>query len=199
MPSLTPPRHIPTLRNPAAHGNGAFAGLKTDGSARGLYAAGADMASVMGGVMGGHYPAGGINLGPAMTFGYIAGRHAAGATGDGNNNQTIRAKAPAVGTAFSPAHLTVLDLPFRRSCGSRLAPDMMRVTKAALADTGVLRDRPALVAPVWPNVRRRDPQEASKSSQTKYQLLHLQARVGIGSSEPPAAIWQVRRLTNPIQ
>ena len=40
----------------------------------GLYAAGTDMASVM----GGHYPAGGINLGPAMTFGYIAGRHAAG-------------------------------------------------------------------------------------------------------------------------
>ena len=30
--------------------------------------------------MGGHYPAGGINLGPAMTFGDIAGRHAAGAT-----------------------------------------------------------------------------------------------------------------------
>ena len=63
---------------------GTFAGLKTDGSARvldtqgtvieGLYAAGTDMASVM----GGHYPAGGINLGPAMTFGYIAGRHAAG-------------------------------------------------------------------------------------------------------------------------
>lgn len=63
---------------------GTFAGLKTDASARvldgagrpipGLYAAGADMASVM----GGHYPAGGINLGPAMTFGYIAGLHAAG-------------------------------------------------------------------------------------------------------------------------
>ncbi len=62
---------------------GTFAGLKTDGSARvlddggvpipGLYAAGTDMASVM----GGHYPAGGINIGPAMTFGYIAGRHAA--------------------------------------------------------------------------------------------------------------------------
>ena len=67
---------------------GTFAGLKTDASARvlgaggapipGLYAAGTDMASVM----GGHYPAGGINLGPAMTFGYIAGRHAAGAAGE---------------------------------------------------------------------------------------------------------------------
>ena len=30
--------------------------------------------------MGGHYPAGGINIGPAMTFGYIAGRDLAGAT-----------------------------------------------------------------------------------------------------------------------
>lgn len=65
---------------------GTFAGLRTDASARvlgpdatpvaGLYAAGTDMASVM----GGHYPAGGINLGPAMTFGYIAARHAAGVT-----------------------------------------------------------------------------------------------------------------------
>lgn len=64
---------------------GTFAGLRTDGHARvlsdqgspipGLYAAGTDMASVM----GGHYPAGGINLGPALTFGFIAGRHAAGA------------------------------------------------------------------------------------------------------------------------
>lgn len=62
---------------------GTFAGLKTDASARvvdrhgapipGLYAVGADMANVM----GGYYPAGGINLGPAMTFGYIAGLHAA--------------------------------------------------------------------------------------------------------------------------
>ncbi|RRV41478.1 FAD-dependent oxidoreductase [Pseudomonas sp. o96-267] len=62
---------------------GTFAGLRTDGQARvldaggqpipGLYAAGTDMASPL----GGHYPSGGINIGPALTFGYIAGRHAA--------------------------------------------------------------------------------------------------------------------------
>lgn len=62
---------------------GTFAGLRTDGHARvlnaegqaipGLYAAGTDMASPL----GGHYPSGGINIGPALTFGYVAGRHAA--------------------------------------------------------------------------------------------------------------------------
>lgn len=62
---------------------GTFAGLKanehaqvlngTDQPIEGLYAAGSDMASIM----GGFYPAGGINLGPAMAFGYIAGLHAA--------------------------------------------------------------------------------------------------------------------------
>jgi len=65
---------------------GTFAGLRTDARARvlnaagdpvpGLYAAGCDQASVM----GGHYPSGGINIGPALTFGYIAGRHCAGVT-----------------------------------------------------------------------------------------------------------------------
>ncbi|HDS1818116.1 TPA: FAD-dependent oxidoreductase [Pseudomonas putida] len=64
---------------------GTFAGLRTDGHARvldergqpigGLYTAGTDMASVF----GGWYPSGGINLGPALTFGYVAGRHIAGA------------------------------------------------------------------------------------------------------------------------
>jgi len=44
----------------------------------GLYAAGNDMQSVM----GGEYPAPGITLGPALTFGWIAGRHAAHRTAD---------------------------------------------------------------------------------------------------------------------
>src|SRR5207253_5841621 len=62
---------------------GTFVGLKTDAFARvlddkgtpieGLYAVGSDQANVM----GGHYPCGGINLGPAMTFGFVAGRYVA--------------------------------------------------------------------------------------------------------------------------
>lgn len=64
---------------------GTFAGLHCDENARvldsdgnpisGLYAAGNDAASLM----GGNYPGGGITLGPAITFGYIAARHMAGA------------------------------------------------------------------------------------------------------------------------
>lgn len=44
----------------------------------GLYAVGVDQASVM----GGHYPSGGINLGPAMTFGYLTGRRLASTPGE---------------------------------------------------------------------------------------------------------------------
>jgi len=40
----------------------------------GLYACGNDMNSIM----GGHYPAPGVTIGPAMTFGYLAARHLAG-------------------------------------------------------------------------------------------------------------------------
>jgi succinate dehydrogenase/fumarate reductase flavoprotein subunit len=66
---------------------GTFAGIATNAHAQvidrdgqpipGLYAAGNDAASVMGGT----YPGAGITIGPAMTFGYIAGRHLAGTTG----------------------------------------------------------------------------------------------------------------------
>jgi succinate dehydrogenase/fumarate reductase flavoprotein subunit len=62
---------------------GTFAGLYADRFARvlgetgapieGLYAVGADNASVFGGA----YPGGGSTLGPAVTFGYIAGMHLA--------------------------------------------------------------------------------------------------------------------------
>ncbi|WP_342131766.1 FAD-dependent oxidoreductase [Hydrogenophaga sp. OTU3427] len=63
---------------------GTFAGLRANEHAQvldalgqpiaGLYAGGNDMNSLM----GGHYPSGGITLGPAMTFGFIAAHHAAG-------------------------------------------------------------------------------------------------------------------------
>ncbi len=66
---------------------GTFAGLATDEYARvldasrapipGLFAAGNDMSSIF----AGHYPSGGITLGPAMTFGYIAAHTAAGRMG----------------------------------------------------------------------------------------------------------------------
>ena len=62
---------------------GTFAGLKVNAHAQvldaqgqpvpGLYAGGNDMDSMM----AGHYPSGGITLGPAMTFGWIAAHHMA--------------------------------------------------------------------------------------------------------------------------
>ena len=64
---------------------GTFLGLRVDGPARvldrpgslisGLYASRNDMTSVMGGTC----PGAGITIGPALTFGYIAARHAASA------------------------------------------------------------------------------------------------------------------------
>ena len=64
---------------------GTFVGLRANENAQvlngdnrpipGLYAVGNDAASIM----GGNYPGGGITLGPAVTFGYIAARHIAGA------------------------------------------------------------------------------------------------------------------------
>lgn len=87
-PCVAPIEHGPFYAVKVRPGSfGTFAGLKTNASAQvldvrgepigGLYAVGTDMASVM----GGFYPSGGINLGPALTFGYVAGRHAAGIEG----------------------------------------------------------------------------------------------------------------------
>lgn len=64
---------------------GTFAGIAVDarsrvqrqdgqGAVAGLYAVGLDQKSVF----GGHYPCGGINIGPALTFGYMVGRELAG-------------------------------------------------------------------------------------------------------------------------
>jgi succinate dehydrogenase/fumarate reductase flavoprotein subunit len=84
-PSLAPLEQAPFYAIKVLPGSfGTFFGLRTDANSRvldtdgepilGLYAAGSDQANVM----GGHYPSGGINIGPAMTFGYIAGRTVAG-------------------------------------------------------------------------------------------------------------------------
>jgi predicted oxidoreductase len=78
---------------------GTFAGLKTDARARvlgrdgapigGLYAVGNDMASIM----GGHYPSGGITLGPAMTFGWLAARDLGGVTDDADSSQRAASRS----------------------------------------------------------------------------------------------------------
>jgi predicted oxidoreductase len=85
-PCIAPIEHGPFYAIKMVIGDlGTYAGIRTDAHARaldgnghaidGLYAAGNDMASIM----GGNYPGAGITLGPALTFGYIAGRHIAGA------------------------------------------------------------------------------------------------------------------------
>lgn len=88
-PSLAPLEKGPYYAVKVVPGSfGTFAGLVTDARSRvldaedrpigGLYAVGVDQSSVM----GGHYPSGGINLGPAMTFGYLTGRRLASNAGD---------------------------------------------------------------------------------------------------------------------
>lgn len=85
-PSLAPINKGPFYAVHVRPGSfGTFAGIAADSKARvinamgqpieGLYTAGNDHASIMRGT----YPAGGINLGPALTFGYITGRDLAGA------------------------------------------------------------------------------------------------------------------------
>jgi succinate dehydrogenase/fumarate reductase flavoprotein subunit len=85
-PCIAPLTHPPFYAIKVVIGDlGTYAGIRTDEHARaldadgrvipGLYAAGNDMASIM----GGNYPGAGITLGPALTFGYVAGKHLASA------------------------------------------------------------------------------------------------------------------------
>lgn len=110
-PSLAPLEKAPFYAVHVLPGSfGTFAGIGADERSRavdadgepipGLYTAGNDRASIM----RGFYPAGGINLGPALTFGYIAGRDMAGVTvyeDDGTRapetapaSETVRPAAP---------------------------------------------------------------------------------------------------------
>ncbi len=84
-PCMGPIEHGPFYAVKVVMGSlGTFAGLRVNDHAQvvdgqgqaipGLYAGGNDLSSMM----AGHYPAGGITLGPAMTFGFIAAHHAAG-------------------------------------------------------------------------------------------------------------------------
>jgi predicted oxidoreductase len=79
-PCVAPLEHGPFYAIKLVIGDiGTFAGLVTDENTQvlnatgepitGLYAVGNDAASVM----GGNYPGAGITLGPALTFGYVAG------------------------------------------------------------------------------------------------------------------------------
>ncbi len=97
-PCMAPIRKGPFYAIRLAVGEiGTFAGLSTDASCqvltrdgrpvRGLYAVGNDAASIM----GGNYPGAGITLGPALTFGYVAGRALA------------RQQPPATAQAVHPA------------------------------------------------------------------------------------------------
>lgn len=101
-PCMAPIAHGPFYSIKIVIGEiGTFAGLATDASCRvitrdrnlvpGLYAVGNDAASVM----GGNYPGAGITLGPAVTFGYVAGMALAqaGATQPGHQHELLRMAA----------------------------------------------------------------------------------------------------------
>lgn len=88
-PTLAPIEKAPFYALPIYGGDiGTNGGIVTDDYARvldaqdqvigGLYAVGNNAASVM----GESYPGAGVTLGPAMTFGYVAGRHAMGVNTD---------------------------------------------------------------------------------------------------------------------
>lgn len=90
---------------------GTFAGLKTNAHAQvldargepiaGLYAGGNDMNSLM----AGHYPSGGITLGPAMVFGWLAAHHmSTPVAAEAAPPSKVRHQPPGkAGSAVSPA------------------------------------------------------------------------------------------------
>ena len=98
-PCLAPLKHGPFYAIKLVVGDlGTYAGLITDRSSRvldaernpipGLYAVGNDISSIM----GGNYPGAGITLGPALTFGHIAGCHIAEVeTGPGSSSDRAQA------------------------------------------------------------------------------------------------------------
>lgn len=101
-PCVAPIGHGPFYAVRVVPGSlGTFAGLVTDADARvldtsgrpvpGLFAVGNDMASVM----GGNYPSGGITLGPAMTFGWIAAQRIADAAENNTDRRTEDVGRPA--------------------------------------------------------------------------------------------------------
>jgi succinate dehydrogenase/fumarate reductase flavoprotein subunit len=81
---------------------GTYAGLATNKFSQvldkenapiaGLYAVGNDIASIM----GGNYPGAGITLGPALTFGHVAGCHLAGVATGSETPQSVEAATTSV-------------------------------------------------------------------------------------------------------